>query len=114
MPDISRPSDSGQLTWFAKGVASCLPVMIAVVAAAVAVFVCDSEVTTAMGSFCGTCRGSASLAVYEWGGGCVAVAVLAATIAQFTTRGEFRVARSAAAIALAYWMACVGFIRDWW
>jgi hypothetical protein len=92
----------------------CALVGAAVFAAALVVGICVSETPTATSSPCGTCRSSAREAVYGWAKLGVALAALAALLARFEAPGAFRVARSAALVALASWLMSVGFIRGWW
>ena len=86
----------------------------AVLAAALVVGFCLSETPIAAYSPCGTCRWSARETVYGWAVLGIAMSALAALVARFEAPGEFRVARSAAVVAFAFWLVSVGFIRGWW
>ena len=86
----------------------------AILAAALVVGFCMDETPAAAYSTCGTCRGVARENVHWWGGLGVGVAAFAALIARSQAPGEFRVARVAAMVALAFWVVSVGFIRGWW
>jgi hypothetical protein len=87
---------------------------VAVAAAWWAVGVCLAETPTAVWSFCGTCRGAARGSLYGEAVWAVAASAVAALVARLAGPGEFRVARSAALVALAFWLVSVGFVRGWW
>jgi hypothetical protein len=44
----------------------------------------------------------------------IGVCMAAALAARVASRWEFRVARSAALVALVFWLASLGFVRGWW
>lgn len=79
-----------------------------------AVGVCLAETPTAVWSFCGTCRGAARGSLYGEAAWAVAASAVAALVARLAVPGEFRVARSATLVALAFWLVSVGFVRGWW
>jgi hypothetical protein len=87
---------------------------VAVAAAVWAVGVCLSATPTAVASVCGTCSGSARASLYGEAAWAVGASVAAALVARFASAGEFRVARSAALVALLLWLVSVGFVRGWW
>jgi hypothetical protein len=86
----------------------------AVAAAVWAVGVCLSETPAAVSSVCGTCRVSARASLYDEAAWAVGTSVAAALIARFASAREFRVARSAALVALLFWLVSMGCVRGWW
>jgi hypothetical protein len=87
---------------------------IAVLAALWATGVCLRETPTAAYSSCGTCSGAARDSLYHEAGWAVFTALAVAVVARSSTRGEFRVARSAAGVALVMWIIAIGFEQHWW
>jgi hypothetical protein len=79
-----------------------------------ALAVCLHETPTAVYSFCGTCREVARASLYGEAAWAVGVSVVAAAMARFVSPVEFRIARSAAAVATIVWGMCIGFVRGWW
>ncbi len=86
----------------------------AVLAALFVVGVCLVETPGAVASTCANCRLGCRADVYRGGACGVGAAALAALVARFAGPTDFRVARSAALVALVFWLAAVGFVRGWW
>ena len=101
---------SGSLGKLPHGVAG----LVSVSAALCTVFVCLTETPTVVYCFCGTCREVARTNLYGTAVLGIAASVIAAVGARFSTRLEFRVARSAAAVAVAAWIVSLGFVWRWW
>jgi hypothetical protein len=79
-----------------------------------AIAVCLHETPTAVYSFCGTCRGVARASLDGEAVWAVGAAVAAAVVARFVPPVEFKVARTAAAVAVVAWIVAVGFVCGWW
>jgi hypothetical protein len=91
-----------------------LAAAVSVIAALRVVYICLNETPTAVYSFCGTCREVARSSLYGESVWAVAASVAAAAVARLSGRAEFRVARSAAVVAIAVWVISLGFVRGWW
>jgi hypothetical protein len=79
-----------------------------------AVTVCLHETPSAAHSFCGTCRAVARANLYGEAVWAIGVSVASAVLARFVSPVEFRVARSAAAVAVIAWVVSIGFVCGWW
>jgi hypothetical protein len=107
---VEPPTRVARGPWLPGGIAGA----VAIAAALWAAGVCLSETPTAVDSWCGTCRGEARSSLYVEAAWAIGVCMAAALAARVASRWEFRVARSAALVALVFWLASLGFVRGWW